>query len=100
MASKGSELERRSKVAEACLDFGGHLLRVRTSSITPEDAQAAVRDLFEWLESKDAFTEANSGIAIHAIGFGEQLLEARKTVSVTEAIEAIQELYAELSIEA
>lgn len=97
MATGISETERRSKVAEACLDFGSHLLRIRTSSMTPDDAQDAVKELFEWFTSHDAFSSANAGIAIHAISFGEQLLESRKTATLQEAMEAIQNLYSEMS---
>jgi len=97
MTSKNTDLERRSKVAEACLDFGAHLLRVRTSSVTADDAKSVVKDLFEWFASQNAFSEANTGIAIHAIGFGEQLLESRKSATLDEATEAIQKLYVDLS---
>ncbi len=97
MASATSEAERRSKVAEACLDFGSHLLNVRLSTMTPDDAQSIIKELFEWFTSHNAFSPGNTGIAIHAISFGEQLLESRKTATVQEAVEAIQNLYLEMS---
>ncbi len=94
---KTSDIERRSKIAEACLDFGTHLLDVRISSITPIEARNYVKELFDWFASQDAFTEVNSGIAIHSIQFGEQLLTFRKTTTVQEAIDAIQQLFKDLS---
>ena len=97
MAPKNPEQENRSKIAEACLDFGSHLLQVRVSSVTTGDAQTTVKELFDWFVLHDALEEANYGIAIHAIGFGEELLESRKTATVGEAIEAIQKLYLDLS---
>ena len=97
MATKTNDTERRSQVAEACLDFGSNLLRARTSSVTPDDAQNAVKDLFSWFSSHDAFSDGNVGIATHSLDFGGQLLEARKTSTVQEAIDAIQDLYLHLS---
>jgi len=97
MAAKTTEIERRSKVAEACVDFGTHLLKVRKISVTPDDAQRAVKELFEWFESHDALAEAGYGIAIHAITFGEELLESRKTVTVDDAVRAIQKMYLDLT---
>ena len=97
MASKTTETQRRSDIAKACLDFGSHLLNVRISSVTADDAQRHVADLFDWFASHDAFTEANAEIAIHAIQFGEQLLATRKTATVQEAIEAIQQLFGDLA---
>jgi hypothetical protein len=95
MAVKNSS--NRSKVAEACLDFGSHLLRVRLSSVTPDEIQSVVKDLFSWFESKDAFLPQNTGIALAALRFGEELLEARKTATVDEAVAAIQDLYSDLT---
>jgi len=97
MATKTSDAERRSRVAETCVDFGGDLLRLRLSSMTPDDAQQAVQDLFSWFEEHDAFTEGNVGIAVHAIAFGRQLLDSRKTATLEEAVEAIQNLYSGLA---
>ena len=97
MATQASDAERRSRVAEACLDFGGDLLQLRLSTVTREDAQETAQDLFKWFESKDAFTTGNAGIAVHAIAFGRQLLEARRTSTVEEAIESIQNLFASLA---
>lgn len=96
MATKPSAAETRAKVAAACVDFGKTLLQTRVSSVTAGDARDAIRELFEWFEAHDAFTEGNAGIAIHAIAFGEQLLESRKTTTVNEATGAIQELYENL----
>ena len=96
MAIKNTEAERRSQVAEACLDFGSQLLRLRVSSVTPADAQGVVKKLFDWFTSHDGFSEANAGIAIHSISFGEKLLESRKTTTVDEAVETIQKLYLDL----
>ena len=96
MATKVSA-ENRSKLAEACLDFGSHILRVRLSSVTPDEAQGRVKDLFDWFAAHDGFTSGNTGIAIHAIDFGEELLESRKTSTIQEAIDAIQNLYSGLS---
>ena len=87
----------RSRIAEACLDFGSHLLQVRSSSVTLDDAQSAIKILFGWFASQDALKEANVGIAIHCIDFGKQLLETRKTVTLQEAIETIQGLFSDLS---
>jgi hypothetical protein len=95
MAAKNSD--NRSKVAEACLDFGSHLLHVRLSSVTPDEIQSVVKDLFAWFESKDAFLPANTGIALGAIRFAEELLETRKTATVNEAVEAIRDLYSDLA---
>ncbi len=97
MASQDTDLERRSKIAEACIDFGSHLFTVRVSSVTPDDIQSCVKDLFEWFEEHEAFTPGNSGIAIHAVGFGEQFLESRKTATVDDAVEAIRNLYKSLA---
>jgi len=97
VAAKASEKANRSRVAEACLDFGTHLLRIRTSSVTPSDAENSVTELFEWFEDNDAFTPQNTGIAVHAIDFGKELLESRKTSTVREASDAIQRLYSSLT---
>lgn len=99
MTTKLSDSEMRSQVAQACMDFGTHLLRVRLSSVTPDDAQTAVQDLFEWFQEENAFTVGNYGIAMKAIDFGEEMLSSRKTLTVTEAIEAIQKLYKSLQEE-
>ena len=96
MATKTKSPEFRSKVAEACLDFGAHLLRVRLSSVSSNDAQDAVKELFDWFASNNAFDPANAGIAIHAIDFGKDLLETRKTATVQEAVDAVQTLYSSL----
>ncbi len=98
MATKTTDAERRSKVAEACIDFGSHLLRVRISSATPNDAREAARDLFNWFENHDAFTEGNVGIALHAITFGSNLLESRKTATLGDSIDAIQVLFEDLAV--
>lgn len=95
--AKTTSTERRSKVAEACLSFGGDLLKARTSSVSSDDAQESVKDLFRWFESQDAFSEGNYGIAIHAVEFGAEVLRNRKTATVEEAIEAIQGIYKELA---
>jgi len=79
------------------MDFGSQLLRIRLSSVTPDDARAAVTDLFEWFESRNAFTEGNSGIAVKAIDFGEEILTSRKTFTLQDAIDAIQKLYSDLA---
>ncbi len=97
MAAKTTEAERRSKVAEVCLDFGSHLLRVRISTVTASEAQELVKELFDWFASQNAFNEENFGIAIHAVQFGEELLASRKTATVPESIDAIQKLYLDLS---
>ena len=97
MASKTTEAGYRSKVAEACLDFGSNLLNLRFSSVTPDEVQSYVKYLFDWFASHHAFTEANVEIAIHAIRFGEEILAARKNATIQEAIEAIQELFENLS---
>ena len=89
--------ENRSKVAEACLDFGSHLLSARSSSVTPDEAQRQVKDLFAWFAAHDAFTPGNVGIAIHAIQFGEELLSSRKTATVEDSIAAIQQLFTDLA---
>jgi hypothetical protein len=97
MPTKLSDSEMRSQVAQACMDFGTHLLRVRLSSVTPEDAQKAVTDLFGWFEAKNAFTDGNYTIAMKAIDFGEELLSSRKTLTLDDATGAIQKLYSDLS---
>lgn len=97
MPAKTSASERRSRVAEACIGFGKTILQNRVSSASPADVQNAVRDLFEWFEAHDAFTEGNAGIAVRAIDFGGQLLESRKTATVDESIAAVQQVYEDLS---
>ena len=96
MATKTTEVERRSNVAEACLHLGQELLRLRLSTVTAEDAQSAIRELFEWFESHDAFSEANARIAVHSVAFGEQLLESRKSATLSDVIQAIQRVYSDL----
>ncbi len=84
-------------VAQACISFGSHLLSIRQSSMTADDAQENVKSLFDWFSEHDAFSNSNAGIAIEAIEFGKQLLESRKTSTVNEAVEAIQSLYNDLA---
>jgi hypothetical protein len=96
MAAKTTEAERRSKVAEACLDFGSKILENRRSSVTPDDVQRTVKELFAWFESHDGFEEANFGIAVHTIEFGKNLLESRKTATIQDALDAIRKLYSDL----
>ena len=97
MPAKTNASERRSRVAEACIGFGKTVLQNRVSSASPEDVRNAVRDLFEWFESHDAFTEGNVGIAVRAVDFGGQLLESRKTATVEDAIAAIRQVFEDLS---
>jgi hypothetical protein len=97
MPTKTSSSERRSRVAESCIGFGRAILETRVSSASAQDAQEAVRDLFEWFKAHDAFTEGNVGIAVRAVEFGGQLLESRKTATVGDAIAAIQQIFEDLS---
>jgi hypothetical protein len=96
MASKSTASEARAKVAQACLQFGRALLRVRQASVTGQDAQDAVLELFEWFSAHDALSPANASIAVESVGFGQELLDARKSSTTEEAIEAIQDLYSKL----
>jgi len=96
MAAQTTEAQRRSKVAEACVDFGRQLLRSRPSSVTADDAQRIMRELFEWFETHGAFAEGNYGIAIRAVAFGEELLESRNTSTPDDAVKAIQGVYEDL----
>lgn len=97
MPPKNTAAENRSKVAVACLDFGSHLLGVRAGSVTSDDAQRSVKELFDWFAEHDAFTPGNAEIAIHAIDFGKELLTNRKTAIVQDAIDAIQRLFTDLA---
>jgi hypothetical protein len=97
MATRTTEPERRAKVAEACLDFGGQLFRLRLSSVTAAEARVAVRDLFTWFAEHDGFIEGNFTIAIQCLGFAQALLEHRSSATVDEAIEAIHDLYTTLT---
>jgi hypothetical protein len=95
--TRNLEAERRSKVAEACLEFGSDLLRARTSSVTPDDAQNVVKELFTWFEAEEAFKEGNFGIAIRSLEFGTEMLKARKTTTLDETVAAVQKLYRDLA---
>lgn len=97
MAARTTEAERRAKVAEACLEFGSHLLRVRLSSVTSQEARAAVRDLFAWFADHGAFSEGSFTVAIQCVAFGRAQLEYRSSATVDEALESIRDLYASLT---
>lgn len=97
MAARTTEAERRAKVAEACLEFGSHLLRVRLSSVTAQEARDAARDLFAWFADRDAFGEGNFTVAAQCVAFGRAQLEYRVSTSVEEALESIRELYTALT---
>ncbi len=99
MPPRSLTANHRAAVANACLDFGSHLLRIRSSSVTPHDAQDAVKSLFDWFASNNAFIESNSSIAVHSLSLGKELLEFRKTTTPQEAIDAIEDLYSSLSDE-
>ncbi len=84
-------------VAEACLGFGAHLLRVRLSSVTPSEAQDSARDLFQWFASHDGFEEGSATVAVECAAFGKALLEFRSTATVREALDAIQGLFTDMT---
>jgi hypothetical protein len=97
MPARTTEAERRAKVAEACLEFGADLLRTRLSSVTPEEARAAVRDLFAWFSDHGAFAGENHVVAAKCIGWARALLEHRASATVAEALGSIRDLYAALA---
>lgn len=97
MAARTTEAERRAKVAEACLDFGGHLLRLRLSSVTAAEARGVVRDLFAWFADHDGFSEGNFTVAIQCLGFARALLEYRASATMEDALESVRDLYAALT---
>lgn len=93
-----TEAERRAKVAEACLGYGTHLLKVRPASESAGDASAATKDLFNWFGAHNAFSEANHTIAVGCIDFGRHLLEFRRTTTPAEAMDAIEDLFESLAL--
>lgn len=97
MATKNIEAEYRSKIAEACIEFASHLLKIRVSSVTPSETLEIATTLFQWFEDHNAFTKGNVGIALKAISYGGDLLASRKTATIHEAVESIQALFENLS---
>ncbi len=84
-------------VAEACLDFGSNLLRVRLSSVTPAEAQAATRELYQWFAAHDGFADGKTRVAVQCVAFARSMLEYRMSATPQEAIRAAEELFEDLA---